>query len=70
MRDLVLVSTDDLINELVSRSGDFALVYIRIEEGNKTLLKTEWDCKSTFHAVLGMIEVLKIDIQEAKSKEE
>ena len=65
---LELVSTDDLIKELVARTGDFAVVYIRIEEGNKEMLTTEWDMKSSWHALVGMVEALKEDIQEAHGR--
>lgn len=70
MTDLKLVPTDDLIDELMARSGNLAMVYIKIEEANKSMITTNWDCKTSWHALLGMVQILRIDLEAARLKGE
>ena len=64
MKQIDLISTDDLINELMARSDGLALVFAVTDEGNKPKIRTKWSADADCVLLIGMSEVLKYQLEK------
>ena len=62
MKDINLISTNELISELMSRSDGLVLAYMNTKSGNEEIIYTKWSDKAPYLELIGMADMLKYQL--------